>query len=231
MPPSSSSVPHAELWRETTLRADAITGFDKKRGHRVPDEHSSEARRFLRELAEADVAHEIEEAFTAIRGQLGYKRRQLDVTVAPEAAAIATPDFELHVVVDQDPEHAGRACFRRTIQGVVSADVVASPAFASVFAPGFDGLDLRLGGRIDVEALIDHIEDHEPPGWTLEYGHEATSLRLAHPELPVRVHITADRIRLEGPKKESASVLMDAAEAALAAMGGAEGIQALALEG
>ena len=236
MPPAPSS-PHAEpppqavLWRETTARADAIDGFDRKRGHRIPDKHEAQATRFFRQLAEAEVAREIEERYATLRKTLGYKRRQLQVTLALEAAAIATPDFEFHLEVVQDPDDAARARFRRTIQGVATPDVVCSPAFATAFGDGFDGLDLRLEGRIDVEALIDHLEDHEPDGWSLDYGHEATALRLAHPELPLTVHVTGERIRLEGPRPQAPSLLLEAADAALAAMGGAEGIGALALDG
>lgn len=230
MPPSSPSDPRAVLWRETSVRADAIAGFDRKRGHRVPEGISARATAFLRTLAAPDVAREIEDRFTALRRGLGYKRRQLEVTLAPEAAAIATPDFEFHLVVAQDPHDPACARFRRTIQGVRAPSVVASPAFAGAFADGFDGLDLALEGRIDVEALIDHLEDHEPPGWSLDYGHQATTLRLAHPALPLAVHVTPERVRLAGPRPQAPEVLLAAADAVLGALGGAEGIGALALD-
>lgn len=221
---SDAPSPIAVLWRETAPRVETLPGFDRKRGHRVPDAVSSGSTAFVRRLAEPEVAREIETCFKALRTGLGYKRRQLRVTLAPDAAAIATPDFEFHLVVQQAADDPGRACFRRTIERVSAPQVVADPAFAQAFADGFDGLDLTVGPRIDVGALIDRLEEQEPPGWTLDYGFEATSLRLAHPDLPLAVDVTADRIRLVGPRPQPPALLLEAAEAALAAMGGHEAL-------
>ena len=222
----ATTTPIAVLWRETVQRVDALPAFDRKRGHRVPDELSNGATAFVRRLAAGDVAREIEDCFQALRTQLGYKRRQLRVTLESDAAAIATPDFEFHLVVCQDPEAPGHARVRRTIEHVTSPQVVAAPAFAQAFADGFDGLDLTVGPRIDVGALIDRLEDEEPPGWTLDYGFEASALRLAHPDIPLAVDVTADRVRLVGPRPQPPALLLEAAEAALTAMGGHEALVA-----
>ena len=216
----SAPVPSAVLWRESAPRVDALPGFDRKRGHRVPDAVTTRATAFVRALAEPDVAAEVETCFAALRAQLGYKRRQLRVTLAPDGAAIATPDFEYHLVVAQDADDPGRARVRRTIQGVQRPDVLDTPAFAAVFEAGFDGLDLPVATRLDVAALIDDLEEREPPGWTLEYGVAATDLRLAHPQVPLGVHVTPERVRLAGERPLAAGPLLEAARAAVEAMGG-----------
>jgi hypothetical protein len=230
MPSPPSSAELAVLWSQSTQRADAFAGFDKKRGHRMPDEHAAGAVAFYRRLAEGDVAREIEERFAALRAHLGYKRRQLQVTVGDDAAAIATPDFEFHLVVGQDPVDPRRVLFRRTIQGVRTPSILQASAFMQFFGAGFDGLDLGVAAPIEVGDLIDDLEEREPPGWTLEYGHAATSLILRHPDLPLSVHVTSSRFRLAAPRPLSADVLLEAADAALATIGGSGVLGAAAFD-
>lgn len=227
-------IPVAVLWRETAQRADALPGFDRARGHRLPDAVTPRATAFVRRLATALVEEELEACHGALRARLGYKRRQLRVTIDADAAAIATPDFELHFVVLQDPEDPARVLLRRMIQGVQTPSVLGSAGFAEVFGGlfggGFDGLDLSAWQRIDVAGLIDALEDREPPGWALDYGYEASALTLTHPQVALTVHVTSDRIRLVGDQPQGAPVLLKAAEAALTAMGGHDALGALALD-
>ncbi len=225
MPAPSPASPLPVLWRETFRRADALPGFDRRRGHRVPDSVSSGATAFVRRLAAEEVKQEIEACHAALRTKLGYKRRQLRVTVQAEGASIITPDFEFHLVVEQDPGDPGGACLRRTIQGVRTRAILASPAFAQAFGSGFDGLDLTVGQHIDVAGLIDAIETREPPGWTLDYGYEAKSLTLTSPQLPLAVHVTPARVRLVGERPQGAPLLLEAADAAVSAMGGHEALR------
>lgn len=226
----SSAIPLAILWRESSRRANALPGFDKKRGHRVPDAVSAGATAFVRRLVAEEVEQEIEACHAALRAKLAYKRRQLRVSVDADGAAIVTPDFEFHLIVEQDPEDPSRARMRRTIQGVKTPSVLASPSFADAFGSGFDGVDLSVGQRIDVAALIDAIEERDPPGWTLDYGYEAKSLTLTSPSMPLAVQVTPERVRLLGERPQEASLLLEAAEAAVTAMGGHEVLIAPALD-
>ena len=66
----ATTTPIAVLWRETVQRVDALPAFDRKRGHRVPDEVSNGATAFVRRLAAGDVAREIEDCFQALRAHL-----------------------------------------------------------------------------------------------------------------------------------------------------------------
>jgi len=230
MPRPSPAVLLPVLWRESCRRADALPGFEKRRGHRVPDSLSPGATAFVRRLSAEEVEREIEACHAALRAKLGYKRRQLSVTVHADGASILTPDFEFHLVVEQDPEDPGRVCLRRTIQGAQTPAILASPSFAEAFGSGFDGLDLSVAQRIDVAGLIDAIEEREPAGWTLDYGYEARSLKLTSPRMPLAVHVTAERVRLVGARPQAASLLLEAADAAVSAMGGYEALGALTLD-
>lgn len=230
MPAPSPAMSLPVLWRETSRRADALPGFDKRRGHRVPDSVSTGATAFVRRLAAKEVEQEIEACHVALRTKLGYKRRQLHVAVDADGASIVTPDFEFHLVVGQDPGNPGRVRLRRTIQGVQTPVILASPAFAEAFGSGFDGLDLPVGRRIDVAGLIDAIEERDPPGWTLDYGYEARRLTLTSPHMPLAVEVTAERVRLVGERPHGAAQLLEAAAAAVSVMGGHEALGELALD-
>jgi len=206
------------LWSETSVRADQFAAFDKKYGHRVPDAVTPRATAFLQRLAADDIAEELKAVYGKLRTHFRYRRKDLELTQDPDAAAIATPDFDFVITIGQRASGPGAACVRRDVINLRSPEVLSRPGFDAVFGASFDGLDLQLDTRLDVEALIDHLEEAEPAGWTLDYEPAATFVELRHAAGGLAITIHERVIRLTPPKPLQGAALVSAVDAALGAL-------------
>lgn len=187
---------------EREVPVKALGGF-RKGVHAAPSDTLASSRQWVARLAEPDLAKEVEEAAGRLRRHLGYKRRDLRADApAGGAATILTPDFALHLTAKQHPSKADRAVFGRTLAEVRNPDVLGTAALAEAFPHGFLSLHFAFESPADVEALVDALEDAEPPGLArLDYPTDLAfcELELAGFDGKVRIERQGLTVSAAGP--------------------------------
>lgn len=191
------------------LKVRSLAGFRK--GHRVPDEKSAYTDGFVGRIAEADLQDDLEARFQSLKQQFGWKRTQI-VKDGPTAGAgqLATPAFDYLVRVEIDPADTSQFLFERRVCHVKDLAATGCGEFDFVFAGVFDSAEIVARDPIDVEAVIDAIEDADPPELILDYNADATECRVQPRGTLTRIVVTAESLLVQDGSL-SASTLLQAA--------------------
>jgi hypothetical protein len=140
-----------------------LTGYRKF--HRLPDRINEGTRRFVAELASADVQADVDLFYASIRELLGYKRRDVEGSADRGSGFVRTPDFEYSVIGDRCRRRSRvSAVFRREVGSIQNPEVVLGAAFGQVFGEQFDTLVFENTRPFDLEAWVDRIEEEMPTG-------------------------------------------------------------------
>jgi hypothetical protein len=118
------------------LRVKSLSGF--KRWHRVPEEVNHYTNRFLNSISYEELNVEVEKAHKILRSDLGYTRRQLDVTVSEGAATIFTPDFSMEITLSLDTHDPSQAILRWELVNIQNIELIGSDRFNRSFLNFFD---------------------------------------------------------------------------------------------
>lgn len=202
--PSSSNFGAAlELRSEELMPVNQLAGF-RKGIHKVPSDALKSSQEWVRQLAAPDLRALLEETASRLRQELGYRRRQLRPSnpVAGEASII-TPDFAVHLSVEQLADSPGMARFRRMISDIADPACLAWESLTAAFPQGFTSLHQRSTAPTDVAALIDMLEEADVPAIVkIDYP-----MNLAYCELTLAGLTGTVRINAEGIAISSESPL------------------------
>ncbi len=143
----------------------------------------------MRKAGNPDVKDAADSLYADIRSLFGYKRREFDYTCEDGFAWIKTPDFDLHIRVDQcleDPKN-----YRLTTEIVaLHSDAIATDArFHSCFTHHCDQLIVEFVSPIQVEDKIDAIEDIPELAEALSYEPDGSAFELKLPKLDLHIHV------------------------------------------
>jgi len=158
-------VKNVGLRSEQVQRVKSLVGYDKKSGARPRE---SEGHRLV-ELAQPDLEADIEKQFSLVRDAMSYRRRELEVAILPGLGTIRTPDFEYQVAVSVDPSDPSSVVWRREVVCLGSSSVARGTAFRQVFGGSFDTLFCEFLEPTNLTAIIDDLEERQPPGIRLDY--------------------------------------------------------------
>jgi uncharacterized caspase-like protein len=144
--------------------------------HKLPNDFSEYAANFVRTVGSELLITALDEMATAVRKELGYKRRDL-VRSDPSSgsASLITPDFDFVVQITQDTESTARYSLRNIVENFKNPTLLLDERFNDLFAAEFHELAFTAPTNIDVEALIDRIEALENETITVEYKQSDTS--------------------------------------------------------
>jgi hypothetical protein len=164
----------AAICGEETLSISGLSGFNKKRGHFVPDEANANADAFVRRIAEKEVSEELEEVRIGAKRAFGYKRRDVNAGSDSGAGSVLTPDFCYSVEIAQDESDPSDAILTRTISEIRDPSILQSDEFQELFGNWFDQVELSLEGEVDVEDIIDRVEADDASGLECEYPEDCS---------------------------------------------------------
>jgi len=155
----------------------SLSGFNKKR-HTLPDSANATTNAFLARLCAPELAERGEALFQAVREAMGYKRRELSLSVDSDGglARLSARDFALELFYALEPSSPEFYVFSQTLLDTRTSELLHNAAFNEVFAGAFSELSFTLQRGVQVEAMIDAIEVLDEVG---KPGH--SPLRVSYP--------------------------------------------------
>ena len=134
-----------------------LAGF-KKGHHTLPDAANAVTNAFLGKICETELASEAERLFQEARSGLGYKRKDIVLSVTTPSAVLTAKDFTVELTYALDEADATRYTVLTTMQELRDLDVARGEAFSRIFAGRFTEISFGLKKGVRVEAVIDAIE-------------------------------------------------------------------------
>lgn len=189
----------------------ALRGF-KKGHHSVPDAANATTNAFLGKIAEAELAEEGETLFQAVRTGLGYKRKQVALTVSGQSAVLTAKDFSVEIGYALEPGDPGRYMVTTILRELRNANLAHTPEFAAVFAGKFSEISFALKKGVRVEAVIDAIEAldaDEAEGMTVSYPSDCHECEIAVAGVDARVRCTGAALEVVFPRGAAPAELME----------------------
>ena len=204
--PSSSAPPPPDapagcglrLWAESRAPVKDLPGF--RPNHKEPREVTSQTRHYVASIGEHGVEAELETAARRLREGFGLKRKEL-ARLGPDrgAGSLVCPQLTLTVSVAQAEDDPAVAVTKREVEPNDPA-VLADPALAFAFAPGFTALERVFDEPADVGAFIDAVEDADPPEVkSCDYPLDASSCELKLAGFGGTVRVTRETAAILAP--------------------------------
>jgi hypothetical protein len=226
--PRYQQLKRGSLRTETTAKVKSLSGFRKF--HHVPEHVSSWARQFVAEVAAEDVKADVDAVYSAIREQLGYKRRDVEAGVEQGCGFVRTPDFDYQVSVTLDDEGPTEVVWRREVVHIRTPEVVLGEGFQSVFGGSFDTLLFEFAGPFDVRAWVDRVEDEAPEGVQLRCASDCSLCEISAAGFPGTIRLRPDRVEIQGRRSLRSADLAEALSRFQDLFAGAE-VKGLPLKG
>ena len=135
----------------------ALGGFKKGR-HTLPAASNAVTNAFLGKICEGELAAQAEKLFQAVRAGLGYKRKDISLSVSSPLAALAAKDFTVEIFYALEEAEPTRYVVTTTLHGLRSAELAQTGEFGRIFAGRFTEIAFGLKKGARVEAVIDAIE-------------------------------------------------------------------------
>jgi hypothetical protein len=140
-----------------------LAGF-KKGHHTVPDAANAVTNAFLGKICERELAGSAEKLFQDARARLGYKRKDVTLTVTGTTAVLTAKDFTVEIFYALEEAAPGRYAVTTILRDVSSAELAQREEFAMIFAGKFTEISFALKKGARVEAVIDVIEGLDGEG-------------------------------------------------------------------
>jgi hypothetical protein len=134
-----------------------LSGFRKPQ-HSVPDAANAVTNAFLAKICGREINDEAERIFQEVRTGLGYKRKDVSLSITSPIATLAAKDFALEILYLLEESDPARYRTTTTLRDLRDADLVRAEAFCRIFAGRFSEIEFALKKGARVEAVIDAIE-------------------------------------------------------------------------
>lgn len=186
-----------------------LGGF-KKSHHSIPDAANATTNAFLGKLCAGELAEEGETFFQAVRTGLGYKRKDVSLTVAGQSAVLAAKDFSVEIfyaLEESDPAHY---TVTTTLRDLKSLELARMDEFAGIFAGKFSELSFALKKGARVEAVIDAIEALDGEGGlSVSYPSDCRECEISVEGVDAKVRCTGASLEMVFPRAGGPAELID----------------------
>ena len=145
-----------------------LSGFDRRR-HTVPESANAVTTAFLGKICGDELATEAERLFQAVRAALGYKRRDLTLSITAPLATLTAKDFTLDITYAFAERETTRYQVTTSLRDVRHAGMLKHDGVSRVFAGTFSEISFALVKAARVEAVIDAIEGLSEGRLTVDY--------------------------------------------------------------
>ena len=188
----------------------SLGGF-RKGHHSVPDVANPVTNAFLAKLCAAELTAEAEKLFQDVRTGLGYKRKDISLSVAGPLAALAAKDFVVEIAYALDEMEPSRYAVTTTLRALLDPELARRDAFARIFAARFTEIAFALKKGARVEAVIDAIEALDGEGGlTVEYPSDYRACTISVEDIDAQVRCTGAALEMIFPRAGAPAELMDA---------------------
>ncbi len=188
----------------------SLGGF-RKSHHTVPDAVTPAASAFLARLCEGELAEQAETLFQQVRTGLGYKRRQVSLSVASPVATLAAKDFSVEIAYAFEEREPARYTVTTTLRELRSAELLRTAEFAGIFAGRFTEITFALKRGAAVEAVVDAIEALEGRGGLrVDYPSDCRECTIGVEGVEATVRCTGVALEIAFPRAGGPAELVDA---------------------
>ncbi len=206
--PRYQQLKRGSLHTETAAKVKSLSGF--RRFHHVPEQVTPWARQFVAEIAAEDVKADVDAVYSAIRENLGYKRRDVEAGVEQGCGYVRTPDFDYQVSVAIDESDPATVRWRREVVHIRTPEVVLGEGFQSIFGGSFDTLLFEFAGPFDVQGWVDRVEDEAPEGVKLRCASDCSLCEISAAGFPGTIRLRPDRVEIVGRRSLRSADLAEA---------------------
>lgn len=187
----------------------ALAGF-KKSHHSVPDAANAVTNAFLGKICGPELAEEAEALFQEARMGLGYKRRDISLSVTAPVATLAARDFQVEIVYALEESDPSRYAVTTTMRELCDLDVARGEAFGRIFAGKFSEISFGLKKGARVEAVIDAIEALDGEGGlNVQYPSDYRDCTISVTGVDAVVRCTGAAIEMVFPRGGAPAELVD----------------------
>lgn len=188
----------------------ALSGF-KKGHHTLPDAANATTNAFLGKICERELADEAEKLFQDVRTALGYKRKDIALTVASPLAMLGAKDFSVEIFYALEEREPERYSVTTTLRGVINVELLRTAEFAGVFAGRFTEISFALKKGARVEAVIDAIEELDrDDGLAVTYPSDYADCTIAVEGVDAVVRCTGATLEIVFPRAMGPAELIEA---------------------
>ena len=187
----------------------ALDGF-KKGHHTVPDEANATTNGFLAKICERELAEEAEKLFQSVRASLGYKRKDVSLTVASPAAVLTAKDFTVEISYALEANDPARYAITTFLRSLRSEAVARADGFSQTFAGRFSEISFTLKKAAKVEAVIDVIEALDGEGGlAVNYPSDYRECMIGVEGVDAEVRCTGGSLEIVFPRAGAPVELID----------------------
>lgn len=188
----------------------ALAGF-KKGHHTVPDAANATTNSFLGKICDAELADEAERLFQAVRAGLGYKRKDVALSVTSPLAVLTARDFTVEIFYALEERDAARYAVTTTLRELTDAALARNEEFARIFAGRFTEISLALKKGVRVEAVVDAIEGLDGEGGLgVSYPSDCSECTIRVDGVEAEVRCTGATLEVVFPRGAGPAELIEA---------------------
>jgi hypothetical protein len=188
----------------------ALGGF-KKSHHTVPDAANAITNAFLGKICDTELADEAEKFFQEARAGLGYKRKDVALSVTSPLAVLTAKDFTLEIFYALEERDAARYAVTTTLRELRDAELAKREEFTRIFAGKFTEISFALKKGARVEAVIDAIEALDGEGGlSVRYPSDYSDCTIGVDGVDAEVRCTGAAIEVIFPRGCAPAELIEA---------------------
>lgn len=185
-----------------------LRGF-RKGQHTVPDAVTPATTAFLGKLCAEELAEDAEALFQSARREMGYKRKDLSLSLGSGQATLNAKDFSLEISYRLAPEDPSsyESCW--SLSGFQETAFLRGDACSALFADRFDSLVFSLKKGAPVEAVIDAIEALEEHPLQVDYPSDCSHCILSVEGVDAQVRFDGAELSMIFTRRAAPVYLLD----------------------
>ncbi|GAB1779557.1 hypothetical protein PMEGAS67_50340 [Priestia megaterium] len=160
VPLSDIKLNFEELFYRTveTSSISKLPGFNKSKGHFVPDYHSNQTVWFIVSLLTEQINEELDTIYQNSKEILALKRKNVQKSFAGNGGSIDTPMFRYYIDIMQNPEDPTESMIIRKLILLRNPSELPED-FNYIFPIDLKEIVIPLSGNIDFDTMVDQFED------------------------------------------------------------------------
>lgn len=187
----------------------SLSGF-KKSHHTIPDTANGATNAFLGKICADELGADAEALFQAVRTGLGYKRKDIALSVASPAAVLTAKDFVVEFIYALEEAEPSRYAVTTTLRALRNLDLARTQEFSEIFAGRFTEISFALKKGAQVEAVVDAIESTgEEAGLAVTYPSDCRDCEISVEGVEAIVRCTASSLEIIFPRGGSPRDLIE----------------------
>jgi hypothetical protein len=205
----SSVVADIAFIQRTGGAVKALRGF-KKSHHTIPDTANAVTNGFLGKICSDELGTDAEALFQAVRTGLGYKRREVSLSVASPGAVLTAKDFVVEFIYALEEAEPSRYTVTTTLRALRNLELAKTEEFSEIFAGRFTEISFALKKGARVEAVVDAVEAiGEETGLAVTYPSDCRECEITVEGVEAVVRCTSVALEIVFPRGGSPRELIE----------------------